>query len=119
MRLRSTAFSYLVGYLFLISALPAAAQQATPEPNRGPGATTPVEQAGASVADQIEELRRRVDVLAAELEQLPKRRTPPGGTRGRTSPEPWIGPVRRRRLSPRGGRCVLRWIRRDAARKFQ
>ena len=70
MRLRSTAFSYLVGYLFLISALPAAAQQATLEPNRGPGATTPVEQAGASVADQIEELRRRVDVLAAELEQL-------------------------------------------------
>lgn len=65
-RLRST----LVACLAIMSALPAAAQQATPEPDRGPDATTPVEQAGAPDAAQIEELRRRLDVLAAELEQL-------------------------------------------------
>ena len=70
MRLRSTALGYLVGSLFVTSALPAAAQQATAEPARGPDAATSVEQAGAPDAAQIEELRRRVDVLAAELEQL-------------------------------------------------
>ena len=65
MRLRST----VVTCLFVLSALPAAAQQVTPEPDPGPDAL-PVEQAATSGAVQIEELRRRVDILAAELEQL-------------------------------------------------
>ena len=65
MRLRSS----VVTCLFVLSALPAAAQQVTPEPDPGPDAL-PVEQAAASDAVQIEELRRRVDILAAELEQL-------------------------------------------------
>ena len=66
MRLRST----VIAGLFILSGLPAAAQQATVEPDPGPDAATPVEQGGASDAAQIEELRRRIDVLAAELEQL-------------------------------------------------
>ena len=66
MRLRST----VVTCLFVLSALPAAAQQVTAEPDPGPGAATPVEQAATPDAVQIEELRRRVDILAAELEQL-------------------------------------------------
>ena len=73
MHLRSTA----AACLFVLSTLPAAGQ-ATPEPGRGPDrgpeATTRVEQAAtpdaATDAAQIEELRRRLDVLAAELEQL-------------------------------------------------
>ena len=65
MRLRST----VVTCLFVLSALPAAAQRVTPEPDPGPDAL-PVEQAATSDIVQIEELRRRVDILAAELEQL-------------------------------------------------
>ena len=69
MSLRSTVVAVYV-HLFALSALPTAAQQATVEPDWGPDTTTPVEQAGASDAAQIEELRRRIDLLAAELEQL-------------------------------------------------
>ena len=72
MRRRST----LIACLFLLFALPVAAQQATPEPDRGPDADDPVEQATASDAAQMEELRRRLDVLAAELEQLRSGETP-------------------------------------------
>lgn len=72
MRLCLTA----VAGLFVFMALPAAAQQATPEPDRGPDATAPIAQAPASDAGQIEELRRRLDVLAAELEQLRSGETP-------------------------------------------
>ncbi|MBF8300646.1 MAG: hypothetical protein HW394_1016, partial [Acidobacteria bacterium] len=78
MHLRSTA----AACLFVLSTLPGAAQQVAPEPeresergpDRGPETTNPVEQAvtpdAATDAAQIEELRRRLDVLAAELEQL-------------------------------------------------
>ena len=69
MSLRSTVVAANV-CLFALSALPTAAQQATVEPDSGPDATTPVEQAGAPDAAQIEELRRRIDLLAAELERL-------------------------------------------------
>lgn len=72
MRLCLTA----VACLFVFMALPAAAQQATPEPDREPDATAPIAQAPASDAAQIEELRRRLDVLAAELEQLRSGETP-------------------------------------------
>ncbi len=45
--------------------------QETPDPSAGPAATTGQQPAGAQGQDaQIEELRRRLDVLAAELEQL-------------------------------------------------
>ena len=66
MRFRST----VIACAFVMSALPAAARQTTSEPNRAPDQTTPVEQDSAADAAQIAELRRRVDVLAAELEQL-------------------------------------------------
>ena len=64
MRLRST----VITCLFVLSALPADAQQATADPE--PGAATPAEQGDAADAAQIEELRRRIEILAAELEQL-------------------------------------------------
>jgi hypothetical protein len=54
---------------FLVSVVPAAARQATETPDRGPEATES-KQAGASDTAQIDELRRRVEVLAAEVEQL-------------------------------------------------
>jgi len=54
---------------FLASVIPAAARQATETPDRGPEATES-KQAGASDTAQIDELRRRVEVLAAEVEQL-------------------------------------------------
>ena len=75
MILRST----ILACLFVLSALSAGAQQPTPEPGRGPDAGVSAagpdvgvsaEQAGASDTAQVEELRRRLDVLAAEIEQL-------------------------------------------------
>src|SRR5687768_1779450 len=60
---------------FLTSVVPAAARQATETPDRGPEATES-QQAGASDAAQIDELRRRVEVLAAEVEQLRSGETP-------------------------------------------
>ena len=72
MRLRST----VVVCVLAVSALPAGAQQATPQTDEAPNATTPVERASAPDAVQIEELRRRLDVLAAELEQLRSGETP-------------------------------------------
>jgi hypothetical protein len=72
MRLFSTvAFAF-----FLMSVVPAAARQATETPDRGPEATAPAEQTGASDAAQIDELRRRIEVLAAEVEQLRSGETP-------------------------------------------
>lgn len=67
MSLRSTV---VAASLFVLSALPTAAQQDTVEPDPGPDVTTAVEQAGTSDGVQVEELRRRIDLLAAELEQL-------------------------------------------------
>lgn len=67
MRLCSTVVTV---FLFTLIALPADARQAAPEPDRGPEATAPVAQAGASDVAQVEELSRRIDLLAAELEQL-------------------------------------------------
>jgi hypothetical protein len=64
---------------FLTSVVPAAARQTTETADRGPEATASADQApgaGASDAAQIDELRRRVEVLAAELEQLRSGETP-------------------------------------------
>lgn len=72
MRLRSTVFFCLL----LLWARPAAARQATAESGPGPGADDPVEHTAGPEAAQIEELRRRIDVLAAELEQLRSGETP-------------------------------------------
>jgi len=66
MHVRST----VVAVCLSLFALPAAAQQTGAEPDPGSGSATPVEQGGASDAAQIEELRRRIELLAAELEQL-------------------------------------------------
>ena len=69
--------------LFALSIVPAAAQQSGEESRSGPSADTPPADApgaptdaGAQGGDQIEELRRRIDVLAAELEQLRSGETP-------------------------------------------
>lgn len=72
MRYRTT----MIACLLALSALPAAAQEADPAPGGGPEGGVALEQAGASDAAQIEELRRRLDVLAAELEQLRSGETP-------------------------------------------
>ena len=69
-------FSAVVFAVFVVSAVPAAARQATETPDRGPEATAPADQAGTSDAAQIDELRRRVEVLAAEVEQLRSGETP-------------------------------------------
>ena len=66
MRRCSTA----VTSLFALSVIPAAAQQAAAGPDPGPGQAASVEQGDTSDSAQIEELRRRIDLLAAELEQL-------------------------------------------------
>ena len=82
MRLSSpVAFAF-----FLMSVVPAAARQAIETPDRGPeasasaddvpGAGAPEQAAGAADAAQIDELRRRVEVLAAEVEQLRSGETP-------------------------------------------
>jgi hypothetical protein len=55
---------------FLLFALPAAAQQPSPEAAGGPSAAAPSEDAAPAQETQVEELRRRVDVLAAEVEKL-------------------------------------------------
>ncbi len=61
----------------VMSTLPADARQATPEPTRASDPTTPVEpDPNAADAAQIAELRRRVDLLAAELERLRSGETP-------------------------------------------
>ena len=69
--------------LFLLT-LPAAAQQPSTETERGPvvGETptepsTPPAETPQSQETQIEELRRRIDVLATEVEQLRSGETPP------------------------------------------
>ena len=55
MRLCLTA----VASLFVLSVLPATAQQADTAPDPGPGATDSIEQDNAANSAQIEELRRR------------------------------------------------------------
>lgn len=68
-------FSIVAFAVFLMSVVPAAARQGEP-PDRGPEATAPAEQTGAADAAQIDELRRRIEVLAAEVEQLRSGETP-------------------------------------------
>jgi hypothetical protein len=72
MRLFSTAvFCVCVAFAF-----PSAAQQPTAAAEQGPNTTATADQAGAADAAQIEELRRRLEVLAAEVEQLRSGETP-------------------------------------------
>ena len=66
MRLRTTVVAAI---LFAPLTLQAAAQQPAAEPDQAP-VVVPVEPADASSQGQIEELRRRIDLLAAELELL-------------------------------------------------
>jgi hypothetical protein len=68
-------FSTLAFTLFAASALPATAQVAATA-DQGPTATTPPEQTTTADATQIDELRRRLEVLAAEVEQLRSGETP-------------------------------------------
>ena len=72
MRLRPTSMVCLL----VLLAVPAAAQRTAAEPDRGPDADDPTVQAATPDSAQLEELRRRVDVLAAELEQLRSGETP-------------------------------------------
>ena len=75
-------FSAVAFAFFLMSVVPAAARQTIETPARGPEASAsadPValeQAAGAADAAQIDELRRRVEVLAAEVEQLRSGETP-------------------------------------------
>jgi len=66
MRLRSTL---VVAFLLALFSLPADARQAPEEPDQAP-AEVPAEQPDASSEAQIQELSRRIDLLAAELERL-------------------------------------------------
>ena len=72
MRFRPTG----AAWLFVVSTLPAVAQQPAAETGDGLSAPVAVEQTSAQDSAQVEELRRRVDVLAAELEQLRSGETP-------------------------------------------
>lgn len=72
MRFRPTVAACLV----IVSTLPAAAQQPVADAEGGPSVPATAEQAGLQDAAQIDELRRRVDVLAAELERLRSGETP-------------------------------------------
>lgn len=72
MRVGPTAFACL----FLLSALPALAQGPAAEPERGPSGEIAAEPAASQEAVQVDELRRRIDVLAAEVEQLRSGETP-------------------------------------------
>jgi hypothetical protein len=63
-------FSTLIVALLVASALPAAAQQPSADSAQGPNTAAASDQAGSSDAVRIEELRRRLEVLAAEVEQL-------------------------------------------------
>ena len=72
MRFRTTA---VVAFLFSLFTIPAATQQTPADPNQPP-AVVPVEQTDASSEAQIQELSRRIDLLAAELERLRSGETP-------------------------------------------
>jgi hypothetical protein len=72
MRLSTT----LAAALLLTCAVPAGAQNVAQAPDPGRNAPSPTDQAAPTDAAQIEELRRRLDVLAAELEQLRSGETP-------------------------------------------
>lgn len=62
--------------LFLLSALSADAQDRAAEPDRGPSEKIAAEPTASQEAVQVDELRRRIDVLAAEVEQLRSGETP-------------------------------------------
>jgi opacity protein-like surface antigen len=72
MRLFSTA----VFCVCVASASPSAAQQPSADSEQGPSTAAASDQAGSSDAAQIDELRRRLEVLAAEVEQLRSGETP-------------------------------------------
>ena len=78
MRFRPTALAclFLLFLLFLRSPLPADAQVPAAEPERGPSEEIAAEPAPSQDAVQVDELRRRIDVLAAEVEQLRSGETP-------------------------------------------
>ena len=59
----------VVAFLFVLFTLPATAQQPPAEPDPPP-AVVPVEQADAPSEAQVQELSRRIDLLATELELL-------------------------------------------------
>ena len=63
--------------LFALCTAPASAQQTPAEPDDQPQGVAQVEQVDASSEAQIQELRRRIDLLAAELELLRSGETPP------------------------------------------
>ena len=63
--------------LFALCTAPASAQQTPAEPDDQPQGVAQVEQGDASSEAQIQELRRRIDLLAAELELLRSGETPP------------------------------------------
>ena len=67
MHVRTTV---VAAYLFALFTLPAAAQQATGEADPGPQEVVQAAPIDASSEAQIQELRRRIDLLAAELELL-------------------------------------------------
>jgi hypothetical protein len=72
MRCRATALACL----FLLSARPADAQNPAAEPERGPSGEIAADPTASQEAVQVDELRRRIDVLAAEVEQLRSGETP-------------------------------------------
>lgn len=67
--IRPNLGSVLLGLLFLLP-LPGTAQERPTGPDPGPDVSTSADAAAGQDAAQLDELRRRVDVLAAELEQL-------------------------------------------------
>ena len=75
MQFRRAAVLVAALFLLALSTLPSAAQQAESGPDRGPA--TPAAEAGEGAAQtQIDELQRRIDVLAAEVEKLRSGETP-------------------------------------------
>jgi hypothetical protein len=67
---RRVAVSVLAAFCLLSLPVPSTAQQSPAGSEPGPNASSPEEAARGQDATQLEELRRRVDVLAAELEKL-------------------------------------------------
>jgi hypothetical protein len=70
-------FSFVLSALCLMVAVPVGAQENANPQQQGPNTTAPADPAqSTSDAAQLEELRRRIDVLAAEVEQLRSGETP-------------------------------------------
>jgi hypothetical protein len=85
---RTVAVVCLIAFSALLT-LPVAAQEPTPDAGRGPSTATPTGEAGAVAAvpadvteattqsqTQVDELQRRIDLLAAEVEKLRSGETP-------------------------------------------